>query len=586
MSKAPSETCVRTSTGNRTILVLADSSSAYSLHLPEVLYSALAHLGIPYEVWDLAGAALDEDSLSGRAAIVIAQEHLGSSLGSRGVELLLKAAEAGTGVVNFDQDLSLYGSAYQEAMGLARGPQGSGMDMEGVTSVVTTDTSHFISSTRDASADVFLHQPVAAFVATLSDNKSRVLAESQSGAPLLVVRRVGGGRVVQWLLAPRVWTQCYLGHAMGLDDLFWKGIIWAARKPFVMKAMPPYVRFRFDDCNGLWQNGEDFYFVDVLNEFGHVPSMGLAMRAVTHDGAERIRGLADGSRAEFTPHTLTQSEGLFYGDDEGEYTEEQFRAIVDETKSLFAKWGVKSSPILCDHEHTWSWRVVPFMKELGMEFKMNITMPGERTQDIHVDWRPAPYGSMDYSLDYLPEPLNNLFVVFNHYKYFGHSRSYLPDGRFTRAAGFGEFKWDFLNGLTTYQGQQRSNQIEAAARRLAEHTRLGLDSLFFGGSVSHSHFIRELSAEEWRALMVRYEELTANYEKINVGYNQVAHYARSKVDSHLSHVSVDDSGTTRCRLVGRTTVPLHLYEFRDVDDWVEHRFQEVPVFDGTQEVSF
>ena len=39
--------------------------------------------------------------------------------------------------------------------------------------------------------------------------------------------------------------------------------------------------------------------------------------------------------------------------------------------------------------------------------------------------------------------------------------------------------WDFLNGLTTRDRPE--NDTDAMAGRLAEHTRLGLNSLFFGG---------------------------------------------------------------------------------------------------------
>ena len=50
--------------------------------------------------------------------------------------------------------------------------------------------------------------------------------------------------------------------------------------------------------------------------------------------------------------------------------------------------------------------------------------------------------------------------------------------------------------------------LNERAQRLADHTRLGLDSLFFGGSITHSHFLRELSVPEWQALLTRYEALT------------------------------------------------------------------------------
>jgi len=312
------------------------------------------------------------------------------------------------------------------------------------------------------------------------------------------------------------------------------------------------------------------------------------MRAVTGDGARRISELHASGRAEFAPHTLAPGTSIFYGDERGPYPEPELRAIMKEVDELFGRWGVRPSRILSDHDHEYSSPVVPLLKERGICFKMNVTLPDERWTDIHVDWRPAPYGSMSYALDYLPDT-RDLFVVFNHYPSFDYARASLPDGRFlyNRAGGFGPYMWDFLNGLTTSRGDRSGNDIEAAARRLATHTRLGLDSLFFGGSITHSHFTQELSEAEWRALLSRYEELTARHEKRNVPHEMIAEYARGKFDTHLAHAEWDSqAGAVRCTLTGETRVPLELHVFRDIDDAVEHRFETVPEFAGRVDVTF
>ena len=38
------------------------------------------------------------------------------------------------------------------------------------------------------------------------------------------------------------------GQFQGIDDLVWRGIVWAARKPFVMRGMPPFISMRVDDA--------------------------------------------------------------------------------------------------------------------------------------------------------------------------------------------------------------------------------------------------------------------------------------------------------------------------------------------------
>ena len=126
-----------------------------------------------------------------------------------------------------------------------------------------------------------------------------------------------------------------------------------------------------------------------------------------------------------------------------------------------------------------------------------------------------------------------------------------------------------------------------AARRLAEHTRLGLDSLFFGGSITHSHFAKELDENVWRWLIRRARELIPRHDPIPVGYGYIAEYARSKVDTQNTDAAAEGRGdTVRVVLQGKATVPLKLYAFRDVGDGVEHRLQEVPAYSGKHEARF
>ena len=142
--------------------------------------------------------------------------------------------------------------------------------------------------------------------------------------------------------------------------------------------------------------------------------------------------------------------------------------------------------------------------------------------------------------------------------------------------------WDFLNGLTTRDLSK--NDINAMADRLVEHTRLGLNSLFFGGSISHSHFTAALSVKEWKAILDRYEKRTQRIEKINVGYDDIAEYARSKFHSHVVSADRREDGSMSVRLRGRAEVPLKLSVFDDGQDDPERRYVPVEPFDGRSAV--
>src|SRR5207244_8680026 len=69
--------------------------------------------------------------------------------------------------------------------------------------------------------------------------------------PLILARTSGLGRAVH------VGTLDYLradrfGFLMGVDDLFWRSLVWAARKPFVVRGYPRLWSLQMDDTLSGW----------------------------------------------------------------------------------------------------------------------------------------------------------------------------------------------------------------------------------------------------------------------------------------------------------------------------------------------
>lgn len=581
MPNAPSKR-TKQSRGNGVALLLCHSGYAEYAQVPETMFAALGHFGIPYRVRDLGAGRLRAAELEKCAVLVIGQENLGIGLSASDQKTILQAVAGGLGLVNFDYNLANYDDSYLDMIGLKGTRHDKGVGTIGAASIGIVSNSDYLTWTQESGRVHSLAFPIPAAVVR-AGKRATVLAETEHGNPAVIRADTGGGQVIQWLVSPRIWTLQVFGHAHGLDDLFWKGIVLAARKPFAMHCIPPFIRFRFDDCNGLYRTDNDMAFVNVLNEYGHKPNMCVCMNALKTSGWRMLKSLHDSAKVEVAPHTWKGGVSLYYGDHGKEYTKARFRELIAATASLMKKHGIKPSKILSDHEHEYSARVLPYLDRLGIEYKMNVMVPGENWVGPHVDWRPAPYGSMSYALDYTPGPYS-LFVVFNHYPAFDFARSYLSPRSFllNRTGGYGDDNWDFLNGLT--DRDQPKNNIEKMARRLAEHTRLGLNSLFFGGSISHSHFTRSLSLGEWKALLDRYERLTARLEKINVGYDDIAMYAKSKFHTHLAAADRSGSAGMALRLSGKSEVPLKISVFRDRDGVPERRYVEADTFSGQRKL--
>jgi len=574
----------RQSDGNLAVLVLIDSTQPEVGLSFESVFGALTHFGIPFRVVDLGAADLSREPLDRCRAAVVVQEHLGSRLGEPGQAALLGAVEQGMGLVNFDSDLSGYERTFHRALGVTGAGATGDVVVGGTDRLHVRRTEHPITWWQDGDLTKMLKRPVPTARVRVTD--ATVLLEDAEEAPALIARRLGRGKVVQWLASPKLWLRQYFGHTFGLDDVWLRSITWAARKPFVMKAMPPFVRLRFDDCRGLWRDAGDLRFLEVLNERGHVPSACFCLRALTPDGSRKVATLFHEGKAEFAPHTLAPNTSLYYGDAGGEYSRERFVDIFREIDETLARLGIRPSRILSDHDHGWSSNAIPGLVARGITYKMNITMPGEAWEEPHQDWQPAPYGSMDYAFDYLPRPAEAFFAVYNHYPpAFEAARAYLDDGRFLyhRTGGYGQYMWDMLNGLTRGPAHTE-NQIDAIAQRLADHTRLGLDAMFFGGSITHSHFIQHVPDDAWREIIRRADARLPRHRYEPAPYDLIADYARSKVETTIVRADATADVVT-VELDGEAVVPLRLYVIT-AEEGDEHRFETTAPFKGRVTMQF
>ena len=488
---------------------------------------------------------------------------------------VLQAVEDGLGLVSLDPLLSAYGAGYYEALGL-RPSRAAGFDRMGVTSIGAASANHYVSRTQPTGGVHRLNMPIPGTGLRIAGSDAQVLLETNSGTPATLAVPMARGRVVQWLVSSRLWSQQFFGHAKGLDDLFWKGIAWAARKPFAMMPMPNFARIRLDDCGGLYRSSADLAFVDVLTRHGHKPNLCICMNALDDTGWQALKRLHDQGLADISPHTWRAHTSLFYGDEDGEYSLKKAGQLIRETRKMMEDRRIKPSRILSDHNHECSRNALPHLHELGVEFKMNVMLPSETWEGLHRDWQPAPYGSMSYCLDTTPGEYP-LFVAFTHHPNFDFCRSFLSSDQFTlnRDGVFAEYGWDFLNGLTATAAG--SNNVEQMAQRLAAHTRLGINSLFFGGSVSHSHFTTALSLGEWEQLLTRAEQLTADLDVEYERYDTIAAHARARTKVEIMQTTASD-GAVKVTLSGESDVDLRLQVLTEDD--ATTRKQQVSSFKG------
>ena len=555
------------------VAVLVDSLRSEYLLAKTTVLRAVEHWGMPHKVIDLASTEDPLRAIGRTGVILIAQEYLGTSLAAS-LEDLIRHVEAGAGLVNLDHALMSYIDGYRALLGIE-----GDVEEHSVEALTVSDLPHTVLNGHRPGDVTRLKQPLPGLRGGGVEDDMLMIGDS--GESLLSVHRVGQGRLVQWRVSPKLWNERYLGFAHGLDGLLWRSIIWSGPKPFAINAMRPFVRFRFDDCNGHWRDPVDLAFVDEFTKRGHVPSVCFCLRALTPDGAQHAAALQRAGAIDLAPHTLAPATSMFYGDSGGEYSSARFAELFAELDDLRRRWDVSWSTILSDHDHEWSRRAVPFLRDRGIRFKMNITLPGERWAEEHVDWRPGPFGSMNYALDWLPGDLSDFFVVFNHHPSFETARAYIDgDHRFIyhRPGGFGRQQWDFLNGLVR-GADARAKDLDGVVDRIVEHTRIGLDARFFGGSISHSHFTRHLAPREWAYLLDRADRRLADVEQIPASYDEIAGYASARAGTRIVSARRGDD-RIEIGLAGVSRRSLNLSVFDERDGELVRREAEIPCFDS------
>ena len=215
----------------------------------------LENFQVPYELIDVSTAAPPAD-LNIRQLIVAG--HPGLSLSSTWQTAITAAVNGGTGFVNLDSDVAAGAAAHIQAIfnatGAAPGTPGTAITVPFAISAAGASP-HFIAGmqrkTLEPAGDFTYSfhgdqsgamNPVTATV--LQGAHGTVIAKIGND-PLVMAATFGAGRAVNFGTLDYLQADRF-GFLMGVDDLFWRSLVWAARKPFVIRGYPRFWSVRMD----------------------------------------------------------------------------------------------------------------------------------------------------------------------------------------------------------------------------------------------------------------------------------------------------------------------------------------------------
>jgi len=245
------------------VLVNSSNSTGYNTataspgEYQRYLERYLEHLQIPYRVIDTSTQG--PPSNLGSVQLIVAG-HTGLSLSSAWQQAILQAVQGGTGFVNFDADPAIGTYAHiQGIFGATNSSVGPAATLIDIPSAVMPDGSnpHYIAAMQIRFPDTPAGDLIYSFHEDSNDVQQVATPTLLTGAqgtvialigssPLIIARQTSGGRAVDFTTYDFMHPDRF-GFMMGVDDLIWRSLVWAARKPFVLRGYPRFFASQMDD---------------------------------------------------------------------------------------------------------------------------------------------------------------------------------------------------------------------------------------------------------------------------------------------------------------------------------------------------
>ena len=377
------------------------------------------------------------------------------------------------------------------------------------------------------------------------------------GTPFLAVRNSGQGRAVQW--GSYNWMSVSVkGPIYGLDDLVWRGMAWAARKPFIMQGMPPFLTMRVDDESG------PFDWIHVANEVGIKPWAGIFLSNIDEAEAADLSALVNAGQATTAIHAFNGA--WFY-------------------------WAQSDTQIATNFAYGTQWHqshnipiskyVLPHYYQFGSNAFAGLD--GWGVECVGTQMNP----DQGYGAAWI---MNGPYRTYET----GSSSSAIPGyyADYMTIPGHPEFNNRFFNLVTEIRDDlgyewYPNNDVSSTVYHGTLQSKRALDSMALATLFTHDQSVSGISMENWRAILQGITTNLAPYHPINVTMDEACQYIKSKHDSKIVG-SAYDSATRQVTVnyTGTTQVATKFYLFMDDHGAIRDMWVDVPQFANQTQVLF
>lgn len=405
--------------------------------------------------------------------------------------------------------------------------------------------------------------------------------------PLLQVYDNGiGGRIVKWTSYDWMFDDV-LGPVFGMDDLIWRGIIWAAKKPFAMQGMPPMITFRVDDVTG-YQNGNnagyDYNWIKICNEFGIIPWCGTFIDAMrTFEWTiPTLKSLTDNGFATSAPHAFSgyMTRNFLFFDHFGVGLNPV--ANAREALAFYEEYDLTLSNFLIPHWYEVDPDALPIIKnEMGIDYIGIHLDPGNyyatSTQTIQC----KPYRTGRYGVG----GANGTVPV-----YYGGNVGFNVDGTVLSFFNCITEIRDDGDGYEWAPMARPGDNATTTANRGIRQLRRSLNSMVLATIFTHEWYFPGVNGgpvitnSVWREILTKLTSGIAGYNPEYRSMDYAVKYVRAKSQINITNLE-DDDATINISYSGINDMDTKCYLFSEENGEITFKFIALPQANGDQTVT-
>jgi hypothetical protein len=396
------------------------------------------------------------------------------------------------------------------------------------------------------------------------------------GGPLVAVKQYGQGRAVQW--GGYGWmVSTVLGPVDGLDDVVWRGVVWAARKPFVMRGLPNLLVLRMDDASG------PFWWVHVANQMGFKPWIGIFLNSIDDTEAADLSSLVTGGNATTSIHSFDCCSSFFYFNHSSETAYSD--SVMANNYAVGTQWhsshNVPISKVVCTHYSEMGLNAFAGLKAWGVEYFPIEVVPG--TVEYASPGAPWLIGG-PYRLYESPQP--------------GQINWPLWYADFLSVPGHPEFNGQFFNCYVEVRDESSCNEwcpanndVAGSITRGTQQAKREMDSMVMGQLYTHEWYLipipqssnqTPITSANWSAILQGITNNLGAYSPNCVTMDYACQYVRATRTSQLLSSGYDPaSGQVTVTLSGTADLDTSVYVFVGADNAISSSFGAVPAFSGS-----